>query len=155
MENFSVMMAVCLLLGQSACHAVDEGGQTQNNELTHEDLADTWSETNTIQNLSRGPDTLAILSTNSTGTRQSTALKEVEPLEERLAASLRILEETNKKLEATERKLSAVNSMVTELSTEYHGNKIFYTNDHAGPEFDMQTTCYELNVFHYCIYNII
>ncbi|KAK2899962.1 hypothetical protein Q8A73_013091 [Channa argus] len=44
-----------------------------------------------------------------------TVLKELGAMEEKLAATIRALEETNKKLEATEKKLSTLNSTVTKV----------------------------------------
>uniref|UniRef100_A0A3Q1I5L1 C1q domain-containing protein n=1 Tax=Anabas testudineus TaxID=64144 RepID=A0A3Q1I5L1_ANATE len=96
MKRFLVMIFVYLLTGMSK--GQDEG------ELTHEDMADTS----------------AILTSNTTHRQCTppiyTVLKELGALEEKLAAAVRALEETNKKLEITEMKLSALNRTVTELS---------------------------------------
>lgn len=49
-------------------------------------------------------------------------LKELGALEERQKATVRALEETNRKLEASEKKVAALNSTLTELRTMYEGN---------------------------------
>ncbi|XP_075948307.1 uncharacterized protein LOC142950629 [Anarhichas minor] len=122
MENFSVMMAVCLLAGLSECQTGGEDNQTQITELTHEDLADTWVEQDALQNL----ETPTILTTASTATQPScnppiyTVLKELGALGEKLAATARALEETNKRLEASEKKLSAL-----ENSAEYQAESVY------------------------------
>ncbi|XP_038587071.1 complement C1q-like protein 2 [Micropterus salmoides] len=112
MERFLVMMVVCLLADLSECKAGDKV-----NEITE------LAEKDAVQNFNQGQETPYILTTNSTENLPScdppiyTALKELGALEERLKATVRALEETNKKLDASEKRLSALDSMVTELST--------------------------------------
>ncbi|XP_039897044.1 cerebellin 11 [Simochromis diagramma] len=50
-------------------------------------------------------------------------LKELGALEERQKATVRALEETNRKLEASEKKVAALNSTLTELRTVYEGQR--------------------------------
>lgn len=132
MESFSVMLAVCLLAGLSECQA--EENQTQVTELTHEDLADGWVQKDVIQDLNQGLEEPATLRANSTGTHPKceplifTVLKDLGALQEKLAATVRALEETNKKLEASEKKLSELNSTVIELSSADPGNNIHCKN---------------------------
>uniref|UniRef100_A0A3B4WYM7 Uncharacterized LOC111661709 n=1 Tax=Seriola lalandi dorsalis TaxID=1841481 RepID=A0A3B4WYM7_SERLL len=110
MGRLSIMMLMCLLAGLSGGQAKGEGNEIQITELTHEELADTKVENN------------GILMTKTTATHQScepliySVLEELGALSERFAATVKALEETNKKLEVTEMRLSALNSTVTELS---------------------------------------
>ncbi|XP_074480747.1 uncharacterized protein LOC141761311 [Sebastes fasciatus] len=87
MERFSVMMVVCLLAGLSECKSGCKDNQTQ---ITMPD----------------------IVTTNSPATQPSgeptiyTVLEDLGALEKKLATTVRALEETNKKLEASEKKLT-------------------------------------------------
>uniref|UniRef100_A0A8C4DUC8 C1q domain-containing protein n=1 Tax=Dicentrarchus labrax TaxID=13489 RepID=A0A8C4DUC8_DICLA len=114
---FICCVLFCLLTGLSECQAAVVSKQTHLNELTREDLTDTLVENDAIQQSNQGLDVDAVLTTNSTTTHPSceppicAMMKKLADLEERLAATVSTLEE---KLEASERKLSALNSMVTE-----------------------------------------
>nr|XP_046237241.1 complement C1q-like protein 2 [Scatophagus argus] len=141
MESFFVMMTVCLLTGLSQ----GEDSQIQITEVVQEAQADSYIEKPETQNLNQEPETPVILTTNSTGAHPSceppifTVLKELGALKERLAGTVRALEETNKKLEDNEKKLSALNSKVAELSTANQGrlqvafSAAFPTDDTIGP----------------------
>ncbi len=116
----------------SACWSVcmpssDEGNMNRITELTHEEQEpDTVVDGNAIQTSNQGLKMLAVLTANSRETSQisepSIMSKQLGALEEKLAAAMRTLEEINKRLEASEMKLCALNSTVTERSPMDQGN---------------------------------
>ncbi|XP_030609378.1 complement C1q tumor necrosis factor-related protein 6-like [Archocentrus centrarchus] len=93
MEKLSVIIVLCFLAGLAEC----KGGSDQ--DLTVNQTTDHSCDPNIYM-----------------------VLKELGALEERLKATVRALEETNRRLEASERKVAALNTL-TELRTVYEGQR--------------------------------
>lgn len=123
MKRFFVI-AVCLLAGLCDCQAESEDHQAQITELTREDPSGTLVDEVPIQNLNQELEMQTISTASPLNCEQPTyaVLKELGSVQERLAATLRTLEDTNKRLEASEKKLSELTTTVAALSTSRQGN---------------------------------
>ena len=130
MERLSVMMLVCLLAGLPRCQAGGEDNQTQITEISDE-VPENVSVEITDETFNEE------LQTESTWTSNAApCLPTCEPnismvlkeLGERQKALERALEETNRKLEASEKQVDALNSPLTDIRSLYKGNKTHSQN---------------------------
>ncbi|CAK6975538.1 collagen alpha-1(X) chain-like [Scomber scombrus] len=156
MATISVIILVCLLAGLSNGQAESNKSETLT-ELTQKGLADN----NDNQNSNQRQDTSAILTSNTTTTQESfeppiyMLWKELGALGERMDATVRALDETKRKLEASEKQLAAFTGTVTKLGTMVRGQpRVAFSatlpvNGTIGP----MTSVYPL-VYHNVVLNI-
>ncbi|XP_008433444.1 complement C1q-like protein 3 [Poecilia reticulata] len=123
----SVMLLMCLVVGLTTCRAEGKDNQIQVTETTggeqENHLTETAAEdTETLdQDLQTEP-----VEASNTGSPEKgcdpniyMVLKELGALQERQEATVRALEETNRKLEASEKKVDVLNSTLTEMRRTY------------------------------------
>lgn len=127
MERLTVIILICLLAGLSECEETGDQNEINQNLITELSYEDTKAENNNDVSADPGSETTATWTVNKTTDHLCEpniymVLKELGALEERQKATVRALEETNRKLEASEKKVAALNSTLTELRTVYEGN---------------------------------
>lgn len=127
MERLTVIILICLLAGLSECEETGDQNEINQNLITELSYEDTKTENNNDVSADPGSETPATRTVNKTTDHSCEpniymVLKELGALEERQKATVRALEETNRKLEASEKKVAALNSTLTELRTVYEGN---------------------------------
>lgn len=127
MERLTVIILICLLAGLSECEETGDQNEINQNLITELSYEDTKAENNNDVSADPGSETTAprIVSKTTDHLCEPNiymVLKELGALEERQKATVRALEETNRKLEASEKKVAALNSTLTELRTMYEGN---------------------------------
>lgn len=128
----SVMLLMCLVVGLSTCRAEGEDNQIRVTETTEEEQENHLTETvaeDTETPVDRDLQTATVEASN-TGSPEKACepniymvLKELGALEERQKATVRALEETNRKLEASEKKIDVLNSTLTEMRRTYEGHE--------------------------------
>ncbi|XP_035771613.1 cerebellin 11 [Neolamprologus brichardi] len=128
MERVTVIILICLLAGLSECEEGGDQNQINQNLITELSYEDTKAENNNDVSADPGSETPATRTANKTTDHLCEpniymVLKELGALEERQKATVRALEETNTKLEASEKKVAALNSTLTELRTTYEGQR--------------------------------
>ncbi|MEQ2259994.1 hypothetical protein XENORESO_017749, partial [Xenotaenia resolanae] len=125
MRSVSVVILMCLAGGLSTCQASFENNQTQEGKLTDEELENHMMEVEDKQTFDQGLQTLTVGESNTKFPEEAcepniyTILKELGALEERQKATARALEETNRRLETSEKKVAALNSTLTEMRRTY------------------------------------
>lgn len=123
MAQLSVIVLVCLLAGLT-------DGQAANNksEALTDQSVEGHAENDDPQDFKQET---TLLTSNTTTTQESCESriymlwKELGALTERLEGTVRALDETNTKLEASENQLAELTNTVTEMKTMDRGNKIF------------------------------
>ncbi|XP_072232297.1 uncharacterized protein [Leuresthes tenuis] len=127
MERLSVMMLMCLLAGLHRCQAGGEDSQTQITEISDEVPEKNFSVEITDETFNEELQTESTLTSNTAPCLPTCepnicmVLKELGALEERQKATERALEETNRKLEASEKQVAALNSTLTDFRSLYEG----------------------------------
>lgn len=127
MERLTVIILICLLAGLSECEETGDQNEINQNLITELSYEDTKAENNNDVSADPGSETTAPRTVSKTTDHLCEpnihmVRKELGALEERQKATVRALEETNRKLEASEKKVAALNSTLTELRTMYEGN---------------------------------
>lgn len=121
MERLTVIILICLLAGLSECEETGDQNEINQNLITELSYEDTKAENNNDVSANPGSETTATRTVNKT-TDHLCEPNIYMVLKERQKATVRALEETNRKLEASEKKVAALNSTLTELRTVYEGN---------------------------------
>lgn len=121
MERLTVIILICLLAGLSECEETGDQNEINQNLITELSYEDTKAENNNDVSADPGSETTATRTVNKT-TDHLCEPNIYMVLKERQKATVRALEETNRKLEASEKKVAALNSTLTELRTMYEGN---------------------------------
>lgn len=121
MERLTVIILICLLAGLSECEETGDQNEINQNLITELSYEDTKAENNNDVSADPGSETTAPRTVSKT-TDHLCEPNIYMVLKERQKATVRALEETNRKLEASEKKVAALNSTLTELRTVYEGN---------------------------------
>ncbi|XP_027893833.1 complement C1q-like protein 2 [Xiphophorus couchianus] len=130
-----VMLLMCLVVGLSTCRAEGEDNQIRVTETTEEEQENHLTET--VAEDTETPDqdlqTVAVEASNSGSPEKGCepsiymVLKELGALQERQKATVSALEETNRKLEASEKKIDVLNSSLTEMRRTYEGHQVAFS----------------------------
>lgn len=121
MERLTVIILICLLAGLSECEETGDQNEINQNLITELSYEDTKAENNNDVSADPGSETTAPRTVSKT-TDHLCEPNIYMVLKERQKATVRALEETNRKLEASEKKVAALHTTLTELRTMYEGN---------------------------------
>uniref|UniRef100_A0A3B5LL43 C1q domain-containing protein n=1 Tax=Xiphophorus couchianus TaxID=32473 RepID=A0A3B5LL43_9TELE len=115
-----VMLLMCLVVGLSTCRAEGEDNQIRVTETTEEEQENHLTET--VAEDTETPDQ-DLQTVKGCEPSIYMVLKELGALQERQKATVSALEETNRKLEASEKKIDVLNSSLTEMRRTYEGKQ--------------------------------
>ncbi|MEQ2171086.1 hypothetical protein GOODEAATRI_007080 [Goodea atripinnis] len=133
MRSISVVILMCVAGGLSTCQASFENNQTQEGKLTDEELENHMMEVEDKQTFDQGLQTLTVGESNTKCPEEAcepniyTILKELGALEERQKSTARALEETNRRLETSEKKVAALNSTLTGMRRTYEEHQVAFS----------------------------